>query len=125
MSGDVYLTLLPDMFTHTHTQYVGVLVRWLTPPEHALMHGGSPTCPGLLCHSHNLWSWHRASVQRTAISGYRYGRLPNVQKTWLQHDRADLLFASYDVVEFECLGKYTNVTPDFCTDGFLESVSWP
>ena len=90
------------------------------------MHGDSPTCPGPLCHSHNLWSWHRTNVRRTAISGYHYGRLPDVQKTWLQPEskRDALHFASYDVVELQTLGKYANVTPDFCTNGFLESVSW-
>ena len=107
-------------------QVVGALVRWFTPHADALMSGDSPTCPGPLCHSHNLWSWHRTEVRRTAISGYHYGRLPDAQKAWLQPQskREALHFASYDVVELQTLGKYANVTPDFCTNGFLESVSW-
>ena len=88
------------------------------------MHDGAPTCPGPLCHSHNLWSWHRTDVRRDAISGYRFGRLPDKQKAWLQTKRDALLFASYDVIEFASIGAYANVAPDFCTHGFLESVSW-
>ena len=107
-------------------QFVGALVRWLTAHEYAVMKKGSPTCPGPLRNSHNLWAWHRTDIQRPAISGYRFGRLPQVQKTWLEPSskRDSLLFASYDVVELQCIGKYANVTPDFCTNGFLESVSW-
>ena len=105
---------------------VGVLVRWFTPHADAIMVNGSPTCPGHLCHSHNLWSWHRTEVRRPSISGYCYGRVPDAQKTWLQPQskREALLFASYDVVELSSIGKYANVTLDFCTNGFLESVSW-
>ena len=105
---------------------VGVLVRWLTPHEAAIMYGGEPTCPGQLCHSHNLWSWHRTDVRRPDISGYRYGRLTDTQKSWLDPPsrRESLLFASYDVIELQSIGKYANVSPDFCTNGFLESVSW-
>ena len=105
-------------------QYVGVLVRWLTPHKDAVMYGGEPTCPGPLCQTHNLWSWHRTNVRRTAISGFRFGRLPDAQKAWLESKREGLLHASYDVVELASIGKYANITPDFCTDGFLESVSW-
>ena len=107
-------------------QFVGALVRWLTPHEYAVMQNGSPTCPGPLRHSHNLWAWHRTQVQREAISGYRFGRLPQAHKTWLQPSskRESLLFASYDVIELQSIGKYANVTHDFCTNGFLESVSW-
>ena len=77
------------------------------------MVGDSPTCPGPLRHSHNLWTWHRTEVRRTAISGYHYGRLPDVQKAWLQPEskREALHFASYDVVELQTLGKYANVRP--------------
>jgi len=105
---------------------VGVLVRWLTPHEDAIMYHDEPTCPGPLCYSHNLWSWHRTEVRRPAISGYRYGRLSDTQKKWLDppSKRDSLLFASYDVVEVHSIGKYANVAPDFDTDGFLQSVSW-
>lgn len=108
-------------------QVVGALVRWLTPHARAIIHDGSPTCPGPLCYTHNLWEWHKTTRRRDAISGYRYGRLPQQQKAWLQPEskRQSQLFASYDVVELETCGKYANVTPDFSTDGFLESVSWP
>ena len=90
------------------------------------MHDGSPTCPGPLCYSHNLWDWHKTDTRRVAISGYRYGRLPEKQKQWLQPatKRESLLFASYDVVEFASIGAYANIAPDFCTNGLLESVSW-
>ena len=109
-----------------HKEVVGALVRWLTPHPDAVVHDGSPTCPGQLCKSHNLWSWHRTQAPRRAISGYRLGRLPDEQKAWLQppSKREDLLYASYDVIEFASIGKYANVAPDFCTNGFLESVSW-
>ena len=112
---------LPDVF-----KFVGVLVRWLTPHASSIMHDGKPTCPGPLCHTHNLWDWHKTSRKREAISGYHLGRLSATQKAWLEPDskREDLLFASYDLVELETIGKYANVTPDFCVDGFLESVSW-
>ena len=91
------------------------------------MFNGEPTCPGPLCHSHNLWSWHRTEQRRPAISGYKFGRLPDAQKAWLepQSKRDALLHASYDVIELQSIGKYANITPDFCTNGFLESVSWP
>ena len=107
-------------------EVVGVLVRWLTPHSTAIYHDGEPTCPGPLCHTHNLWDWHKVNTRREAISGYRYGRLSAEQKKWLQPDskREELLFASYDVIEIESIGKYANVTPDFCTGGFLQSVSW-
>ena len=89
------------------------------------MHDGEPTCPGPLCHTHNLWEWHKVD-KREAISGYRYGRLSGEQKQWLQPEskRAELLFASYDVIELQTIGKYANVTPDFDGKGFLQSVSW-
>ena len=118
--------LVPDDSRDEGVQFVGALVRWLTPHEYAVMQNGSPTCPGPLRHSHNLWAWHRTEVQRRAISGYRFGRLPQVHKTWLQPSskRESLLFASYDVIELQCIGQYANVTNDFCTNGFLESVSW-
>ena len=104
---------------------VGVLVRWFTPHEEAIMYNGEPTCAGQLCHTHNLWSWHRTAVPRTAISGYRYGRLSAAQKKWLSDCRPALMFASYDIVEFNSLGKYANVSPDFDrANAFLESVSW-
>ena len=107
-------------------EFVGVLVRWLTPHASAVMYDGSPTCPGYLCHTHNLWSWHRTRVPRPSISGYHFGRLPAAQKKWLlpPSKREGLLLASYDVIELHSIGKYANVTPDFCTNGFLESVSW-
>ena len=88
------------------------------------MHDGEPTCPGPLRHSHNLWSWHRTDVRRPAISGFRFGRLPDEQKVWLESKREGLLHASYDVVEVGSIDKYANITPDFCSDGYLESVSW-
>ena len=91
------------------------------------MYDGSPTCPGPLRYTHNLWEWHETENRREAISGYRFGRLPSKQKAWLQPEskRRSHLFASYDIVELETFGKYANVSPDFCTNGFLESVSWP
>ena len=96
---------------------VGVLVRWLTPHKDAIMYDNEPTCPGPLSRSHNLWSWHRTDVRRSAISGYHYGRLSDTQKKWLEPEskRESLLFASYDVVEFQSIGKYANVAPDFDT----------
>ena len=104
---------------------VGVLVRWLTPHEEAIMYHDEPTCPGPLRHTHNLWSWHRTDVRRTDISGYHYGRLPETQKKWLIDCRESLMFASYDVVEFHSLGKYANVARDFDrANAFLESASW-
>jgi len=111
---------------HPLKELVGVLVRWLTPHADAVMYDGSPTCRGNLCHTHNLWSWHRTDVARPSLSGYHFGRLPAVHKTWLlpPSKRTSLLFASYDVIELHTIGKYANVTPDFCTEGFLESVSW-
>jgi hypothetical protein len=74
-----------------------------------------------------LWQWHKTDNQRTAISGYRYGRLPATQKSWLQptSKRQSQLFASYDIVELETFGKYANVSPDYSSNGFLQSVSWP
>jgi hypothetical protein len=91
------------------------------------MHNGSPTCPGPLRYTHNLWKWHKKENQRTAISGFRYGRLPPNQKRWLQPSskRTSLLFASYDIVELDTLGKYANVSPDYSSNGFLQSVAWP
>ena len=105
---------------------LGVLVRWLTPHAHAVMQNGVPMCPGHLQNTHRLWSWHLTASPRTAISGYRFGRLPPKQKRWLEpaSKRDGLLRASYDVLEFETLGKYANVTLDFDSDGFLESESW-
>ena len=104
---------------------VGVLVRWCTPHEDAIMYNDEPTCPGALRHTHNLWGWHRTDTPRTAISGYRYGRLSETQKKWMTGCRDSLMFASYDVVEFASLGKYANVAPDFDrAGGLLESVSW-
>ena len=106
---------------------IGVLVRWLTPHPTAVMQNGVPMCPGPLQNTHRLWTWHMAKDTRTAISGYRFGRLPPHQKPWLepQAKRDGLLRGSYDVVEFETLGKYANVTADFDTaDGFIESESW-
>ena len=89
------------------------------------MYNDEPTCPGPLRRTHNLWKWHRTDVQRTAITGYRFGRLSETQKNWLTDCREDLMYASYDVVEFASLGKYANVAPDFDRrGGFLESVSW-
>ena len=104
----------------------GVLVRWLTPHAHAVMQNGVPMCAGQLQNTHRLWSWHLTESPRTAISGYWFGRLPPVQKRWLEprSKRDGLLRASYDVLEFETLGKYANVTADFDSDGFLESESW-
>ncbi len=108
------------------SSFVGVLVRWLTPHELSIMYDGEPSCPGPLRHTHNLWDWHKTSRKREAISGYRFGRLSETHKTWLEPDtkREELVFASYDIIELQTIGKYANVTPDFCSNGFLESVSW-
>ena len=116
----------PSNGTPVRPEVVGALVRWLTPHADSIIHDGAPTCPGPLFRTHNLWSWHRTKVKRTSISGYFFGRLPDAQKAWLQPatKREGLLFASYDVIELQSIGKYANVTPDFCTNGFLESVSW-
>ena len=103
---------------------VGVLVRWLTPHAHAVVKNGLPMCPGQLQNTHRLWTWHLTEGDRPAISGYRFGRLPRRQKQWLESKRDGLLQASYDVLEFESLGKYANVSEDPDTDGFLESESW-
>ena len=112
--------------TQPSKEFIGVLVRWLTPHVSSVMYDGSPTCPGSLCYTHNLWSWHRIREPRPSISGYQFGRLPDRQKTWLlpPSKRESLLSASYDVIELQTIGKYANVTKDFCTNGFLESVSW-
>ena len=122
----VKVTLPMQPFALDGISLVGVLVRWLTPHQTSIMHDGEPTCPGPLCHTHNLWDWHKTKRKRDAISGYRLGRLSETQKSWLEPEskREDLLFASYDVVELQTIGKYANVTPDFCSKGFLESVSW-
>ena len=107
---------------------VGVLVRWMSPHPSAVIQNGLPMCPGLR-NTHRLWAWHQTDEKdgvRLAISGYRLGRLPAQQKQWLRPrvKREGLLRASHDVLAFESIGKYANVTKDFCTDGYLESESW-
>ena len=109
-----------------------LLVRYAKPHPHVRRRGPKhrPLCPGILQHTHCLWTW--ATRDPTFRRGCFVGRAWDRNKHFFgdtlesqNHRKTSEQHAWYDLIQVSDIVAHTNVQLDPDRDGaFLQSVMW-